>query len=254
MKIYAIAVNTFKEAIRDKIFYSLVFFAGLIIGASILLSMLTLGEGSKIVADISLAGINFFGIIISIFVGIGLVYKEIEKKTIYTIISKPIRRSDFLLGKYLGLALTLLVYLSVMSAIFLAVLYIYTGSLAYKLLLSVILIYFELLIVTAAAILFSTFSTPSLSATYTLAIYVIGHLTGDLKALAGKTDIASAKFVLDAAYYVLPNLENFNIKGEVVHNIPISGFYMLQAMTYGVLYVVCLIIIAVIIFQKKNFK
>ncbi len=135
MKIYAIAVNTFKEAIRDKIFYSLVFFAGLIIGTSILLSMLTLGEGSKIIADISLAGINFFGVIISIFVGIGLVYKELEKKTIYTIISKPIRRSDFLLGKYLGLALTLLVYLSVMSAIFLAVLYIYTGSLAYRLLL-----------------------------------------------------------------------------------------------------------------------
>lgn len=254
MKIYAIAVNTFKEAIRDKIFYSLVFFAGLIIGTSILLSMLTLGEGSKIVADISLAGINFFGVIISIFVGIGLVYKELEKKTIYTIISKPIRRSDFLLGKYLGLALTLLVYLSVMSAIFLAVLYIYTGSLAYRLLLSVVLIYFELLIVTAAAILFSTFSTPSLSATYTLAIYVIGHLTGDLKALAGKTDAASAKIVLDAAYYILPNLENFNIKGEVVHNLPISGVYMLQAMTYGVLYVVCLIVIAVVIFQKKNFK
>lgn len=254
MKIYAIAINTFKEAIRDKIFYSLVFFAVTIIGASILLSTLTVGEASKIVADISLGGINFFGVMMSIFVGIGLVYKELERKTIYTIISKPIRRSDFLLGKYLGLALTLLVYVCVMSAIFLAVLYFDTGLVAYKLLLSVVLIYFELLIMTAAAILFSTFTTPALSATYTLAIYIIGHLTGDLKALAAKTNIATAKAILNTAYYILPNLENFNIKAQVVHNQPISGAYMFQVMVYGLLYVAGLIVIAVMIFQKKNFK
>jgi ABC-type transport system involved in multi-copper enzyme maturation permease subunit len=254
MKIYAIAINTFKEAIRDKIFYSLVFFAVLIVGASILLSMLSVGESEKIIADISLASINFFGVIISIFVGIGLVYKELEKKTIYTIISKPIRRSDFLLGKYLGLALTLLVYVSVMSATFLLVIYLYSGSLPYKLLPAVLLIYFELLIVTAAATLFSTFSTPSLSASYTLAIYVIGHLTGDLKGLAAKTEMVSGKVLLESAYYILPNLENFNIKSKVVHDLPVPAAYFGQVMAYGLLYVAGLMVIAVMVFQKRNFK
>jgi ABC-type transport system involved in multi-copper enzyme maturation permease subunit len=222
----------------------------------VLLSTLTVGERSKIIEDLSLASISIFGVIIAIFVGIGLVNKELEKKTIYTIISKPIRRYEFLLGKYLGLAMTLLVYISVMSACFMLVLYLYSDTGGWKpaLLLSVLLTYMELLVLTAAALLFSTFSTPSLSATYTLAIYVIGHLTGDLKALAEKIDAASVKIVLDAVYYILPNLENFNIKADVVHNLPISGAYVFQAVVYGVLYSVGLIIIAVMIFQKKNFK
>ena len=122
MKVYAIAINTFKEVIRDKIFYSLVFFAVLLLGASVLLSTLTLGEQSKIIEDLSLSGIEILGVIIAIFVGIGLVNKELEKKTIYTIISKPIERWQFLLGKYLGLALTLLSYVSVMTVCYMLVL------------------------------------------------------------------------------------------------------------------------------------
>lgn len=254
MKIYSIAVNTFKEVIRDRIFYSLVFFAALILGASVLISTLTVGEQSKIIEDLSLGAINIFGVIISIFVGIGLVSKEIEKKTIYTIISKPIRRYEFLLGKYLGLALTLLIYIALMTACFMAVLYLYLGTAPWNLLLAVLFIYFELLVVTAAALLFSTFSTPTLSATYTLAIYVIGHLVADLKGLAGKSPSELTKGVLNVLYYVLPNLGNFNIKGEVVHNVPISGERVAMTAAYGALYVFILLLIASAVFQRRNFK
>lgn len=254
MKIYAIAINTFKEVIRDKIFYSLVFFALLLLGASVLLSTLTVGEQTKIIEDLSLSGINIFGVIIAVFVGIGLVSKELEKKTIYTIISKPIRRYEFLVGKFLGLALTLLVYIAVMSLFFLLILLAYSHVWAGSLLMAVLLIYMELLVVTAAAVLFSTFSTPTLSATYTLAIYVIGHLTGDLKGLAAKTGETAAKTVLEIAYYVLPNLENFNIKGRVVHAVPVSWEYMCMACLYGLLYVAGLMMLSVIVFQRRNFK
>ncbi|MGA2192327.1 MAG: ABC transporter permease subunit [Nitrospirota bacterium] len=256
MKVLAIAVNTFKEVIRDKIFYSLVFFALLIVGASVLLSTLTLGEQSKIIEDLSLNGINLFGVIIAIFVGIGLVNKELEKKTIYTIISKPIKRYQFLLGKYLGLALTLLVYVAVMTLCFLLVLYWYSHIVAVSLLPAVLLIYMELLVVTAAAILFSTFTTPTLSATYTLALYVIGHTITDLKALALTVakKAPAATSVLDFFYYLLPNLQNFNIKSQVVHDIPVDPGYMCMAITYGLLYIAGLMAVSVLIFQKRNFK
>ncbi len=254
MKIYAIAKNTFKEVIRDRIFYSLVFFALLILGASVLLSALTIGERTKIIEDISLAGINLFGVVISIFVGIGLVSKELEKKTIYTIVSKPISRWEFLLGKYMGLAMTLLVYVALMSGCFLGALYLDTRAWGGLLMPAVLMIYFELLIVTAAALLFSTFSTPTLSATYTLAVYVIGHLTGDLKGLAGRIGNPALAKTLEALYYILPNLEDFNLKGQVVHGQSVPAGIMLMSMSYGLLYVIVILALAMIVFQRRNFK
>src|SRR5213596_1510604 len=115
-RIIVIALNTFKENLRDKILYNLVFFGLLLIGSSILLSTLTMGEHAKIIQDIGLASINVFGVLIAIFVGIGLVSKEIDKRTIYSIIAKPISRSQFLLGKYCGLVLTLVVNVVIMTA------------------------------------------------------------------------------------------------------------------------------------------
>jgi ABC-type transport system involved in multi-copper enzyme maturation permease subunit len=254
MKIYAIAVNTFKEVIRDKIFYTLLFFATMLVGASVLLSALSFSERTKILADLALGSISIFGVIIAIFVGIGLVDKEIQKKTVYTIISKPIRRYEFLLGKYLGLCLTLLVYVAVMSVLFLAVLFLYSGLLRFDLLEAVLLIYVELLVVTATAMFFSTFSTPTLSAAYALAIFVIGHLTGDLVGLADKADSAALKALLKALYYILPNLENFNIRAEVVHGDLASLGYIVAALSYGFMYVIVLLSFSVLVFQKRDFK
>ena len=253
-RITVIALNTFRETLRDKILYNLVFFGLLLIVSSILLGALTMGERAKIIQDIGLASINLFGVLIAIFVGIGLVSKEIEKRTIYSIIAKPIPRYQFLLGKYAGLALTLFVNVAIMAVGFFLTLLIGEAGLEPALLKAVGLIFVELLVITAVAVLFSTFTTPTLSATFTLAIYVIGHLTDDLRVLGGNLQSDLTKVVLDGLYYVLPNLETFNVKGPAVHGIPIEPMYLLSATAYGLAYSAVILILACVIFQRRDFK
>ncbi len=254
MKIAAIAINTFREAVRDKILYTLLFFAIAMIASSILLGKLVIGDQTKIIKDMGLASISLFGVLIAIFVGIGLVFKEIERKTIYTIIAKPIQRYQFLLGKYLGLILTLVVEVVIMSTGFILLLFYYEPSPDMDILKAILLIFFELMLITSIALLFSSFSTPIMSGVFTLSMYVIGHLTGDLKMLGSKSESAAVKHITEFMYYLLPNLENFNIKAKVVHNIPVSWGYILYAMSYGILYIAIILLISAIIFQRRDFK
>src|SRR6188508_1847596 len=123
MKVIAhVAVNVFKESVRDKVLYNLVVFAVLLMSASYLIGELTAGQDVKIIKDLGLAAISIFGLLIAVFIGVGLVWKEVEKRSIYSLLAKPITRAEFLLGKYLGLALTLIVNVAVMTAAFYAVL------------------------------------------------------------------------------------------------------------------------------------
>ena len=253
-RVIVIALNTFKENLRDKILYNLVFFGLLLIGSSILLSTLTLGEQAKIIQDIGLASINLFGVIIAIFVGIGLVSKEIEKRTIYTIIAKPVQRYQFLLGRYCGLALTLLVNTAIMVVGFFFILLVGKISLGAGLIKAISLIYIELLVIVAVAVMFSSFTTPILSASFTLAIYVIGHLTADLRVLGAKLQNEPTQGVLNGLYYMLPNLEYFNVKGPAVHGIVIAPLYVVSAIVYGVLFSAVILLIACLIFQRRDFK
>ena len=253
-RIIVIALNTFKENLRDKILYNLVIFGLMLIGSSVLLGSLTIGEQSKIMKDLGLASINAFGVLIAIFVGIGLVSKEIEKRTIYTIIAKPIPRYVFLLGRYSGLALTLFVNTAIMAVGFALALMLASVSLDMGLTKAIGLIFLELLLIVAVAVMFSTFTTPTLSATFTLAIYVIGHLTGDLKALGDKLENPLVSGVLNLFYYALPNLAYFNVKSEAVHGIPISWSYTLMAVSYGAFYAAIVMVAACLIFQRRDFK
>ena len=253
-RITVISLNTFRETLRDKILYNLVFFGLLLIGSSILLSTLTMGEQAKIIQDLGLASIDLFGAFIAIFVGIGLVSKEIEKRTIYSIIAKPIPRYLFLLGKYSGLALTLLVNIAIMAAGFFLTLVVSGVGVDPALLKAIGLIFMELLVITSVAIMFSTFTTPTLSATFTLAIYVIGHLTDDLRVLGGKLHNDLTKGVMDGLYYALPNLDFFNVKGQAVHGVPIEPSYLVSAVAYGVAYSAVILVLACLIFQRRDFK
>jgi ABC-type transport system involved in multi-copper enzyme maturation permease subunit len=253
-KIAVIALNTFKENLRDKILYNLVFFGLLLIGSSLLLSTLTIGERSKIIADLGLASVNLFGVLIAIFVGISLVNKEIERRTIYTIVAKPVSRYEFLIGKYAGLMLTLLVNMSIMAIGFMLTMLLGAGGFDLALLKALGLIFVELLVITAVAVLFSTFTSPTLSAIFTLSVYVIGHLTADLKLLGVKSVNVLSKVVLDGLYYALPNLEYFNIKGQVVHRMPIESWYVLTALGYGLCYTAAILVLACVVFQRRDFK
>lgn len=251
-KILAIATNTFREAIRDRILYLLLAFALLMIGSSLVLSLLTVGSREKIIKDLGLSAISLFGVLTAIFVGVGLVFKEIDRRTIYTIVTKPVGRSQFIVGKYLGLALTLGVNLLVMAAGFFALLLIEQCA-DPRLLPAIVLILFELLVVTALAILFSSFSSPILSALFTLCCYLVGHLSWSLRLLEQRLQAEWGRALCEALYWVLPNLERFNIRSQAVHGVPVPAGEMGLAMAYGVAYAALLVLAACACFQKRDF-
>jgi Cu-processing system permease protein len=248
-----VAGNTFRETIRDKILYNLVFFALLLIGTSVLLGTLTIGEQSRIINDLGLAAINLVAVIIAIFVGIGLVTKEIERHTIYTILARPITRVQFILGKYLGLGFIVAVNIAIMFTMFLGTIWLSGNAIYGSLFQAVELILVETLLVMAVAMFFSTFSSSTVSATMTLGFYVIGHLTSDLKGIAEKSQNQITEVVLTALYYVCPNLEMLNIKGQAASGILVEMGYQATATAYGLFYAVLMLTGACLIFQRRDF-
>jgi Cu-processing system permease protein len=248
-----IARNTFRENIRDRVLYNLLLFAALLCGGSVLLAQLTIMERDRIMTDIGLAAINLFGVIIAIFVGIGLVSKEIEKRTIYTILARPIQRLEFILGKFVGLALTLTVNMAAMLCMYLFTLWINNISIHVSLIQAAQLMLVEVILVTAIALLFSTFTTASLSAIFTLSLYVVGHLTADLKAIAGKSNNDVVESAVMALYYLCPNLEMLNMKDQAGAGLAITGTYELTATCYGLFYTGLLLASAGLLFQRREF-
>lgn len=248
-----IALNAFRESLRDKILYNLVLFAGLLIGLSVLLADLSITEHHKVIADMGLAAINLIGVIIAIFVGISLVNKEIERRTIYTIMARPISRAAFVLGKYLGLTLTLFVNMTIMVAVFLLTLWLYHVPIQFSMFQAVLLIFVEIVVVTAIALFFSTFSSTTLSAIFTLGFYVIGHLTADLRTVVANSDSGPITSLVDLLYYLCPNLEMLNIKGQAAVGIVAAPEYVMMASLYGLMYAGVLLTGACLIFQQRDF-
>ncbi len=253
MKIRAIALNTFKEAIRDRILYLLFFFAAVAVIFSRLLAILTVGDRIKIIKDVGLASINMFGVLMAVLIGTGLVYKEIDKKTIFTLISKPIDRWQFLVGKFLGLVLTLFIMTSLMSLIFLVIVFVHTFKIEFILLLAIFFIFIELVLITAVAILFSSFSTPILSSLFSLSFYLIGHFSWGFQTLIQRTKSTALRLFIQGFSVILPDLENFNFKTEVVHGLSILPKYYLFSLLYGVVYTLFILMLAVLIFKKRDF-
>ena len=254
MKIIAIALNTFREAVRDRILYSILAFALLLIGASTIVASFSLGQEGRIVKDLGLASTSLFGTLIAIFLGIGLVFKEIERRSIYAIISKPIHRFQFLMGKYLGLVLTLLSTVGIMALLVSGLARVIDGHWTAGLLGAASLDFLALMIVTAVALLFSTFSTPTLSAIFTLAVFVIGRLSGDLKLFADQFAGPGLRFIMGGLYMVLPDLSRFQIGAQIVNAVPLASREILWTVTYGLAYVIMLLLVAVGILQCRDFK
>ena len=253
----AIARNAFREAVRDRVLYNLVLFVLLLTAGAIFLGELSAGQESKIIVDLGLSAMLLFGAFIAIFVGVGLVYKEIERRTLYAILSKPIGRGQFLLGKYLGLCLTLLINVVVMGiGVSLALIYVRRGwdPLAMQIWPAIFLIYFELMIVTAVALVFSSFSSPALSALLTFFVFVIGHFSADLKHLAATSNGAAARLLFSTLYYLLPNLTNFSFITPAAHGITPNPSAFVLALAYMVVYVGVLLAAATLIFSRRNFK
>jgi ABC-type transport system involved in multi-copper enzyme maturation permease subunit len=262
-----IAVNVFRESVRDKVLYNLVAFAILLMGASYLIGQLTAGQDVKIIKDLGLAATSVFGLFIAIFIGIGLVSKEVEKRSIYSLLAKPINRPQFVIGKYAGLLLTLAVNLAVMAAALYVVLAYMSWGASPRvaqvwerpavdplLLGAVFLTFVELSIVTAIALFFSTFSTPLLSAALTFGFFVAGRFSADLRNFDQAVDSPVAAGVAKALYWVLPNLSSFDVRAQVVHGQPVSAGYLALMTGYGALYIGALIVAATVIFSRRDFK
>jgi ABC-type transport system involved in multi-copper enzyme maturation permease subunit len=256
-RIAAIARNAFREAVRDRVLYNLVLFVLILTAASIFIGELSGGQERKVIVDLGLSAMLLFGVFIAIFVGVGLVYKEIERRTIYAVFSKPVGRGEFLVGKYLGLCLTLLVNVLVMGVgVSLALLYVSRGwdPLIPTIWPAVLLIYLELTLLTAIALLFSSFSSPALSALLTFMVFIIGHFSADLKSLATSLGSSGAKFVFTGLYYLLPNLANYSFITPAAHGrAPSAGFIFATAL-YAVVYIAVTLAAATLVFSRRNFK
>lgn len=256
-RIGAIARNAFREAVRDRVLYNLVLFVLLLTGASIFIGELSGGQERKVIADLGLSAMLLFGVFIAIFVGVGLVYKEIERRTIYAVFSKPVGRGEFLVGKYLGLCLTLLVNVLVMGVgVSLALLYVSRGwdPLIPTIWPAVLLIYLELMLLTAIALLFSSFSSPALSALLTFLVFIIGHFSADLKGLSGSMGSASARWLFTGLYYLLPNLSNYSFITPAAHGRTPSGQFVFTTGLYAAVYIAVILAVATLVFNRRNFK
>jgi ABC-type transport system involved in multi-copper enzyme maturation permease subunit len=256
-RVASIAVHTFKEAMRERVLYNLVVFALLMIGAAIVLGHISVGIEQIILINLGLSSISIFGLLIAIFVGIGLVYKEIDKRSVYSILSKPVRRAEFIVGKYLGLLLTLLINTAVMTAGFYLALFYqqrHLGRADLRPLGAVYFILLELGLVVGVALLFSCISTPVLSALFTFCVYVIGHFLSDIRFLGTQTHSAVLGKLTAAIYYLLPNFSDFDIIARTAHGQAVPGELYVSNSLYALLYTVVLISAAVLIFEERELK
>ena len=256
-RVGAIALNTFREAVRDRVLYNLIVFALLLMGTAILFGQISIGVQKLILVNLGLTAMTFFGLAIAIFIGIGLVYKEMDKRTLYALLSKPVRRYEFILGKFCGLALTLLVNILLMSVgFFLALYYVKRGFDAADLPLfsAIYFIFLQLLLATALALLFSCFSSPVLSAAFTLGLFITGSFAADLRELSEALEAPWLEGLMQAVYYAVPNFSNFNVITSVAHGHPVPASLLWWNTAYAGVYIALVLLASTLIFQNRNLK
>ncbi|MEJ2628452.1 MAG: ABC transporter permease subunit [bacterium] len=254
MRIWAVAINTFKETLRNKVLLNILIFAIFLILFSFIVGDWSIGHQIKVIKDIGLSAMSIFGLLIAIFIGIQLVIQELKEKTIYLIASKPIKRWEIVIGKYWGLSITLLINILFMSIALWCISYIMEGYIDFSLIPAIILIYIEILLIVAFALLFSSFTSPTLSAIYTFVIFIVGHISPFLRDYVVIYPDKGFHWLLKIIYYVLPNLENLNLKIAVVEKLGMPPHFLIFGILYGLLYISLILIITCFIFNRKDFK
>ncbi|TVP67288.1 MAG: ABC transporter permease [Leptolyngbya sp. LCM1.Bin17] len=255
-RVGVIARNVFLEVIRDRILYLIALFALLMVAATVLLPEVSAGAQDKITLDLGLAAIHLLSVIIAVFVGTGLVNKEIEKRTVLVLIAKPVSRAEFIVGKHLGLSAVLLVLIAALGVIFMAVLGLNRISFPVaSVMLALGFTALEAILITAVAILFGVFTSSLLATLLTFATYLMGHLTQDLVAFGNLSDNPAIQRVTNALYLILPDLERLNLRNEAIYGMALlpSGTELLLHLLYGLLYTALLLTIASVIFARRQF-
>lgn len=255
-RIGLIASNTFREAVRDRVLYNLIAFALLMSGASILVGQISIDIERLVVINLGLTAVSLFGIVIAIFIGIGLVSKEIDRRTLYTVLSRPVRRWEFIVGKFVGLAGTLVVNTIFMAVgVFGALLYVshHFQTSDSGLLVALYFIILQFLIITSLALFFSSFSSPLMSAVFAFSLFVIGTFAEDLRGFAGMAS-GVARWLATGAAYLVPNFSALNVISSVAHEQAVSGQLIFYNTAYALIYTTMALCGAVLIFERRNLK
>ncbi len=250
--VYEIAVNTFKETIRNHVLYVVLLFVVLLIVLSVSFGDWSVFARIQVIEDFGLATMSISGLLLAVFIGVGMLGKEISLKTVYHVVTKPIRRHQFIIGKYTGLISVLALNYAIMSFFFIGTLFCFGGQMGWPLATSLICIGTEMAVIISAALFFSTFTSPILAALFSLAFYCGGHLNDLLSANIASQSWSLFPAVLKVLYYILPNLEHFNVRNHVVYNIALPAGYLPLAIGYGFLYVFLFLVLSCVIFGKKD--
>jgi len=254
VRIWAIAMNTLREAVRNRLLYALLFFAILLIGAGVILSALSYVESERILQDFGFAAIRLFGVAIAIFVGVSLIHREVERRTVYTILSKPISRAEFLLGKYVGLVVTIWMQMAIMVAAFCLVSVVTGAPLNSGHAVAFLLTAVELALIVAVATLFSSFTTPMLASFFSVGIWMLGHMSRDLRDIGASSPSESLQNATALFHRVVPDLESFNFSVEAAHGLAFGTSDVLLPLAYGIGYIAILLVSAIALFERRDLR
>ncbi len=258
-RIYAIALNTFREAVRDRVLYGIVFFAVAILAFAVVLGEVTLGQERRVLFDVGTSAISLFAVLTAIFLGVSLLYKEVEKKTLYVILAKPVRRAEFVAGKYLGMVATGVVQIAIMTAVLSLLLALWgtprPSDPEAPLVYASVLVLGEYLVVSAIALLFSSFSTPFVGGLLTGLLFLAGRLVSVMNEFADRHPSAELRHLLRGAAQILPNLNLF-VPSRTTLVPYIAGYtpelYLAKTTAYGLAYAAVLLLLAILVFQRRD--
>lgn len=258
-RIGAVGANTLREVTRNRALLGLGLFGAAFILFSIALSELSVvGQGERIVVDFGLFAISLFAAVTAILMGTLLVYKEVEKKTIYTILSKPIHRYEFLLGKYVGMVGLLVLELVVLGTIWAMVIWSQGGVFDGEHIKALCLIACEASLVAGIAVMFSSQSTPALTGLFTLGVFVVGRVVSLIEEMLGATrgvfvDNPIARLFGETVVAVFPDLSVFNVNQQLLLEVPISASYMGSSLLYAITYIALTLVLGVLAFERRDF-
>jgi ABC-type transport system involved in multi-copper enzyme maturation permease subunit len=252
--VLTIANQTLTEARRNRVFYSVFLFALIVILNSVIFTEVTSTTMDRVLKDVGLAAINIFALALTIFTGVGIINREIDRKSIYTVLAKPISRFGYILGKYLGLLTIMLVTSAIMFAGLLFVMKGYKTDIRPGIFLGFLGVVLEVVVLGAIAILCSSFTTSFISAFICAALYISGHLSPEFLHAVRKLESPFWRMVGESIYYVLPNLERFNFKYQATYDLTISGRALATVVVFAVAYAAAALLGAVIIFSRRDFR
>lgn len=250
--IVTIAVNTFKETIRNKVLYNILFVAAAVLLLSLSFGDLSVFSRAQVMTDFGLATMSLTGLLLAVFIGVGLLGVEMSTKTVYGVLSRPVSRDAFIIGKFCGLAATLILNFLLIAGVFVIAIRFMGVTVSLQVIAAVVLITVEMMVIVAVSLFFSTFTTPSLAAIFTIGFYIIGHLNDLVNISIRHQQLPLWNALLKIFNYCLPNLEHFNIRTRVVYHLPIPHLFVAEATVYGLLYTALLLLLSIVIFSQKD--